>query len=119
MDRGMDRGVDRTSKRIESPKDRTQKHSPETKDLSYYKTFAKKPSNFKHLYSRHDSESYSSSSHETDSTDEFPSPNTPVYRKKGKETGKDEKYLVDKIKELQKRVYEMETVKGKESCRRK
>ena len=53
---------------------------------------------------------YSSSSEETESSDDFPSPDTPIIRKirEDKNTNTNHDELFNKIKELQRRLNEME-----------
>ena len=90
----------------------TQKNKKED-PLSYYKSYAKKPSEFRKLYAISDSENTLSSSSEQSgsSSDDFPSPSTPEkkYNRKTQDNNIiDNNYLFDKIKDLQRRMYEIE-----------
>lgn len=83
----------------------------DTDPVEYYQSFSKKPIDFQKIYGRSDSESYSSSTSRSESSDDFPSPDTPVKRKNKDKPRKHENNhneLFDKVKDLQRRLYEME-----------
>jgi hypothetical protein len=72
--------------------------------LDYYKSFNKKPVDFRKLYaerskSSSSSEELSTSSEEEESSDDFPSPSTPKRKTK---SGQEE--LFDRIKELESKI---------------
>jgi TolA-binding protein len=76
------------------------------KPLDYYKSFNKKPVDFRKLYaerskssSSSSSEELSTSSEEEESSDDFPSPSTPKRKTK---SGQEE--LFDRIKELESKI---------------
>ena len=77
-----------------------------TNPIKYYKEFSKKPCVFRELYASSEEELSSSSESESESSDDFPSPDTP--RKGNRNKQKHQNELFNKIKELQKRVYELE-----------
>ena len=80
--------------------------------LSSLKSLNKNPREFIKNRNYSDSESsYSSSESESESSDDFPSPNTPVRNRKSKSDkyqDNNHQELFDKVKELQRRLYEME-----------
>jgi len=80
--------------------------------LEYYKLFSKKPIDFRELYRHSDSDNnYSSSIDNDSSSDDFPSPNTPIKNNKTMNKSFDDnnhKDLFKKVKELQRRLYELE-----------
>ena len=80
--------------------------SDDISDLSYYKSFAKKPKEFKALYNASDADSVSissESSSDSSSSDDFPIPETPKKEKNSK--------LYNKMKEVSKELYEKEKKK--------
>ena len=82
--------------------------SMESKDpLAYFRSFSKKPADFRKLYGSSDSDksTYSSSTSQSESSDDFPSPNTPINKRGSENNHKD---LFDKVNELQRRLHEME-----------
>ena len=74
--------------------------------MGYYKDFSKKPVNFKELYASSDNFSSSSEDEDSSSSDDFPSPNTP---KNIRQRNNNHTDLFQQVKELQKRLHEMET----------
>jgi len=80
-------------------------HLATTNPIKYYKEFSKKPKTFRELYASSEEE-MSSSSEDSESSDDFPSPNTPKKGYRARQTHKDA--MFDKVKDLQKRLYEME-----------
>ena len=68
--------------------------------MRYYKEFRKKPSDFRKLHSSSPMK-YSSSSAESSSSDDFPSPSTPRNRR-------DQEKMFKKMQDLQRRLYETE-----------
>jgi hypothetical protein len=83
------------------------KESNNNKDpITYYESFSKKPKEFRKLHasSGSDNSSFSSSEPRSDSSDDFPSPITPIKKldKKNKNTDN----LIEKIKDLQRRLNE-------------
>ena len=82
--------------------------SVESKDpLAYFRSFSKKPVDFRKLYGPSDSDksAYSSSTSQSESSDDFPSPNTPINKRGSENNHKD---LFDKVNELQRKLHEME-----------
>ena len=89
----------------------TSKHRSSQKDpvTSYYKNFNKKPIDFRAMYETSDDDKYSSSNESaSDSSDDFPSPESPQRRRKNYRREEDHTELFDKVRELQRRMYEME-----------
>jgi len=74
--------------------------------MGYYKDFSKKPVNFKELYASSDNFSSSDEDEDSSSSDDFPSPNTP---KNISQRNNNHTDLFQQVKELQKRLHEMET----------
>ena len=84
--------------------------SMESEDpLAYFRSFSKKPVDFRKLYGISDSDrsSYSSSTPGTESSDDFPSPATPRNRQ-DKTRDNNHGELFDKLNELQRKLHEME-----------
>ena len=83
--------------------------------IKQYKSFTKKPSEFKYLYNSDssvigsDSDSYSSSS-----SDDFPSPGTPRRKTKDVRNEKDYDNLYSRIRDMQRRLYTIELKNKKE-----
>lgn len=86
--------------------------------MRYYKSFSKKES-FRALYEPSDSETFSSSDEEcTSSSDDFPQPDSPKKRDKhredrghndrGHKDAKEDGKLYNKVKDLQKKLYDMQ-----------
>ena len=89
--------------------------------MDYYRSFSKKPVDFRQLYGS-ETESYSSTSSESESSDDFPSPDTPVKRRhKDQKRSRDNNHgeLFNKVKDLQRRLYEMEIKNRKLRAERK
>lgn len=84
------------------------KHKDPT--TTYYKNFNKKPVDFRAMYGSSDEENNYSSSRDSasESSDDFPSPGTPQRRHKTYRKEEDHTELFEKVKELQRRMYEME-----------
>lgn len=98
-------------KRKESHNKRKTKHQSGEDQMEYYRAFAKKPLDFQEIYGVSDSEDFSSSNEsESESSDDFPSPETPVKRRGKKTHTNDTNHgdLFEKVKDLQRRLYEME-----------
>ena len=78
--------------------------------LAYFRSFSKKPVDFRKLYghSNSDSGSYSSSTTRSESSDDFPSPDTPIKNKSYKRSENNHDELFDKVNELQRKLYELE-----------
>ena len=70
--------------------------------MEYYRSFNKKPIDFKELYASSDDEKLSSSSDEGESSDDFPSPRTPKKRTTNQEE------LFNKVKKLERQLAVME-----------
>jgi hypothetical protein len=89
-----------------------QKVNTEKNPLEYYSSFSKKPVDFRKLYLPSDSENYSSSEISSSSSDDFPSPTTPKKKreKNKRHVHEDNNHddLFGKVKDLQRRLYEME-----------
>ena len=94
-------------KETRKKKNKYKKKYDETTNI--YSIFTKKPSDFRELWSKQ-RDNYSSSSEETESSDDFPSPDTPIIRKikEDKNTNTNNDELFNKIKELQSILNEME-----------
>ena len=89
---------------------------------SSYKTLTKKPSEFKKMFvqSSNDDNYSSSSSSFSSSTDDFPSPGSPKKRRGYKrETEEDYGELFVKMREMQRRLYEMELQNKKLKAQRR
>ena len=85
--------------------------SMESEDpLAYFRSFSKKPVDFRKLYgpSSSDSGSYSSSTSRTESSDDFPSPDTPIKNKPYKKSENNHEDLFEKVNELQRKLHELE-----------
>ena len=82
--------------------------------VKYYKEFSKKPKEFKKMYATSSEEDLSSSKEESESSDDFPSPNSPKRGSK-KQTHKVKDELYNKVQKLQQRLYEME-IENKKLC---
>ena len=85
--------------------------SMESEDpLAYFRSFSKKPVDFRKLYgpSNSDSGSYSSSTSRSESSDDFPSPDTPIKNKSYKRSENNHDDLFEKVNELQRKLHEME-----------
>jgi hypothetical protein len=80
--------------------------------VEYYRSFSKKPSEFRKLYENSDSDnsSYSSSASRSESSDDFPSPSTPAKNRHKKKSDQENNHedLFEKVKDLQRRLYEIE-----------
>ena len=79
--------------------------------MEYYRSFSKKPSEFQKTISHstsssNNSQSYSSSASQSESSDDFPSPRTPG--KKMCDNRNNYDYLFEKVKTLEKKLYEMD-----------
>lgn len=75
--------------------------------MGYYKSYGKKPKDFRDLYaSPH--KSYSSSDESTESDDDFPSPGSPRKRYQDALPDDDMKSIVNRVNSMQKRLYEIE-----------
>ena len=103
--------AERRAKKIEmnklDQKECKSKESNKIKDpITYYESFSKKPIEFRKLHasSGSDSRSYSSSESRSESSDDFPSPRTPIKKldKKNKNIDK----LNEKINDLQRKLNE-------------
>ena len=97
----------RAKKRELDQKECKTKQSNKIKDpITYYESFSKKPTEFRKLHasSGSDNRSYSSSESRSESSDDFPSPRTPIKKldKKNKNTDN----LIEKINDLQRRLNE-------------
>ena len=67
------------------------------------------PKLYKKTHHQSESEqSYSSSDYDTDSSDDFPSPSTPVKHRGGKSKHDSKDDMSEKVKYLQRKLYEME-----------
>jgi hypothetical protein len=81
--------------------------------MKYYQSFAKKNDTFRALYEPSGSDSFSSSSEEESSSDDdYPTPESPKRRHKTREHSGDRK-LYNKVKDLQKQLYEMQSLSQK------
>ena len=78
--------------------------------LAYFRSFSKKPVDFRKLYgtSNSDSGSYSSSTTRSESSDDFPSPDTPIKNKSYKRSENNHNDLFEKVNELQRKLHELE-----------
>ena len=100
-----ERKAKKANKTIESPKHKknNNKVPVEIEDpIEHYLSFSKKPVDFRklHAHSESDSRSYSSSASFSESSDDFPSPTTPAKRH--------DNDLFEKVKNLQRKVSDME-----------
>jgi hypothetical protein len=93
--------------RDKDEKRRKRNHLSNTNPIKYYNEFSKNPKTFRELYASSEEEmSSSSEDEESSSSDDFPSPNTP---KKGYKANRDKQDNMSNIvKDLQKRLYNME-----------
>ena len=85
--------------------------SMESEDpLAYFRSFSKKPVDFRKLYgpSESDSASYSSSTSRSESSDDFPSPKTPINNKGRQKSENNHDELFEKVNELQRKLHELE-----------
>ena len=85
--------------------------SMESKDpLAYFRSFSKKPCDFRKLYgpSDSDSASYSSSTTRSESSDDFPSPATPAKNIGNRKSENNHGDLFEKVSELQRKLHDME-----------
>jgi hypothetical protein len=84
----------------------------ESDPIDYYKTFGKKPSEFNEMHASSPATKYSSSasdSYDSSSSDDFPAPESP--KKRGKYRVRDEQDvdgLFDRVRDMQRRLYEIE-----------
>ena len=78
--------------------------------LAYFRSFSKKPVDFRKLYAPSDSDnsSYSSSTSRSESSDDFPSPETPIKNKGSQKSEHNHAELFEKVNELQRKLYELE-----------
>ncbi len=88
------KGSRHTNKRSEDP-------------MGYYKSYGKKPKDFRELYSS-PQRSYSSSDDSSVSDDDFPSPGSPRKRHQNTRDDDDMKSMRSRIDSMQKRLYEIE-----------
>jgi hypothetical protein len=88
---------------------RCQSRSPEEdKDIDeYYRSFADKPADFR---GRRSAPEYSSSEERSESSDDFPSPDTPRRHRngEGKNGEKDTAHVEEQLKDVHRRLYELE-----------
>jgi len=95
-------------------KDKERSNNKKEDPVKYFRSFSKKPSEFRKLYANSESDNscYSSSASRSESSDDFPSPNTPVKNKNknGKRNYQENNHedLFEKVKDLQRRLYEIE-----------
>lgn len=93
------------------------RRSPERskKDLKYYESFSKKPERFRALYEPSDDDdrysSTSDSSTSSSSSDDFPVPDSPKRQTKKHHNTEDYDQLYNKVRDLQKKLYEYELEK--------
>jgi hypothetical protein len=83
---------------------KTKKSNTSKDPITYYESFSKKPTEFRKLHasSGSDSRSYSSSESRSESSDDFPSPRTPIKKRDNKSND-----LIEKVNYLQKKLDEM------------
>lgn len=98
------------AKRIAKTDSKRKESKNKDPTTSYYKNFNKKPVDFRAMYGSSDEENNYSSSRDSasESSDDFPSPGTPQRRHKTYRKEEDHTELFEKVKELQRRMYEME-----------
>jgi hypothetical protein len=100
--------------KFEMEKNEYEKRKGESKDnpITYYKSFNKKPIDFKKINNLSESEDniLSSSDDSSESEDSFPSPETPKKRKKYQYNDRNENFkdLFDEMKSLQRQIYELQ-----------
>ena len=87
-------------------------------NINYYKSFAKKKDTFKALYEKSESDTFTSSSEEDSSSDDFPTPESPK-RRNHKNRSVEEDKLYNKVKDLQKQLYEMQIKQKKQKYEKK
>lgn len=94
----------------EKKKKKKEKKQDSPDPIQYYKSFNKKPKDFKKLYESSSEDEIYSSSSAAESSDNFPSPEVPKKRKHKKHTPKKQDYndLLDKFNETSRRLHEME-----------
>ena len=94
-------------------KDKERSNNKKEDPIEYFRSFSKKPSEFRKLYanSESDNSSYSSSASRSESSDDFPSPHTPIKNKNTKRNYQENNHedLFEKVKDLQRRLSEIES----------
>jgi hypothetical protein len=87
-------------------------NSKKENPVEYFRSFSKNPVEFRKLYANSDSDtsSYSSSASRSESSDDFPSPSTPAKNQNKKKSYQEHNYedLFERVKDLQRRLYEIE-----------
>ena len=81
--------------------------SPDEDIDKYYRGFSDKPADFR---GRHSVLEYSSSEERSESSDDFPSPDTPRRHRngKGRNGEKDAAHVEEQLKDVHRRLYELE-----------
>ena len=100
---------DKEDKSYSKKRHEKKENSPEA--ISYYSNFTKKPVDFRAMYasSSEDEDVPSSSSSDSgSSSDDFPSPGTPHRRRQSYKRDEDYGDLFKKVRDMQRRMYEME-----------
>lgn len=83
--------------------------SPEVDPIQYFKSFTKKPKDFRSLHALSDDE-VNSSSDDSDSSDGFPSPTVPIKKNKKKSnyTSEDFDEMFSKVTEMSRKMHQLE-----------
>ena len=113
----LNKKIQQEKEKFEKEKEAFEKRKLNEKDntdnpLQYYKSFNKKPIDFKTInnYKSDEEDKFSSSAKSESSEDSFPSPKTPKKRKKyyKEETKNNYSDLFSEMKDLQRQIYEMQ-----------